>query len=376
MSFSFDDLATSGISSPTATHETVFCHRCRAPKRVERATGRCDECGTVIWSGPAPHEREGKADSRTAFASSGDPLLQALLSSIAPQFVSLGGGAGGGGAGGMEALAAAQRGVDIEQLMTQLMMESSSSATTPAAKSYISSLSPIKLEQKDFVQLCLGIDGSSRLFYPTNAYFGENLIATHKNGTTGPQERLRCPLREGKPEDGSAPLDMECKAAAVLLQRGKVTYVAKCRNAQQAGALAAIVSQTDDTWPYVMGDEAKQGGDITIPCLMVSKKEGEALKQALKEFQRKASAGGASDLVVRIFTVDLNLACSICRDDFTVGSEAVKLPCKHYYHADCLKPWLERNHTCPLCRHPLPTEQKPALRKPGEDDDFTRDWVS
>jgi hypothetical protein len=34
------------------------------------------------------------------------------------------------------------------------------------------------------------------------------------------------------------------------------------RLAQQLGAKAVVVCQTEDVWPYVMGDEAKAGGDI------------------------------------------------------------------------------------------------------------------
>lgn len=25
-------------------------------------------------------------------------------------------------------------------------------------------------------------------------------------------------------------------------------------------------------------------------------------------------------------------------------------PCGHYFHNDCLKPWIERTNSCPICR--------------------------
>ena len=42
--------------------------------------------------------------------------------------------------------------------------------------------------------------------------------------------------------------------------------------------------------------------------------------------------------------------CVICKDDFTVGSTATQLPCRHMYHGDCINQWLANHHVCPLCR--------------------------
>lgn len=48
--------------------------------------------------------------------------------------------------------------------------------------------------------------------------------------------------------------------------------------------------------------------------------------------------------------------CSICFSDLSSGSDAVVLPCgrkqgcNSVFHADCIRPWLERNPSCPLCR--------------------------
>lgn len=39
--------------------------------------------------------------------------------------------------------------------------------------------------------------------------------------------------------------------------------------------------------------------------------------------------------------IEETLQCSVCLDDFEIGTEAKLMPCKHKFHVDCLLPWLE-----------------------------------
>jgi len=42
--------------------------------------------------------------------------------------------------------------------------------------------------------------------------------------------------------------------------------------------------------------------------------------------------------------------CSVCRDEFAdMCCEVTVLPCKHYFHGECITPWLKVNRACPLC---------------------------
>ena len=43
-----------------------------------------------------------------------------------------------------------------------------------------------------------------------------------------------------------------------------------------------------------------------------------------------------------------NPICSICLTDITLDER--ELGCKHKFHKKCIKRWLERNPTCPICR--------------------------
>lgn len=47
--------------------------------------------------------------------------------------------------------------------------------------------------------------------------------------------------------------------------------------------------------------------------------------------------------------------CSVCKEQFTVGEELLKMPCTHLYHNDCIIPWLKLHDTCPTCRYHLNT---------------------
>jgi len=47
-----------------------------------------------------------------------------------------------------------------------------------------------------------------------------------------------------------------------------------------------------------------------------------------------------------------NPECSICLAAFDAGEMLISLPCdnKHSFHANCIRQWLERQNSCPLCQ--------------------------
>tara|TARA_Y100000389_G_scaffold75672_1_gene72325 strand:+ start:491 stop:1195 length:705 start_codon:yes stop_codon:yes gene_type:complete len=76
--------------------------------------------------------------------------------------------------------------------------------------------------------------------------------------------------------------------------------------------------------------------------------------------------------------------CSICLDEFKLGDKYIRLPChgegnesedNHVFHSDCdtcsgIKPWLERNNTCPMCRKEFPRDNQPILSGSGRTSDI------
>ncbi|KAG2284701.1 hypothetical protein Bca4012_024123 [Brassica carinata] len=59
---------------------------------------------------------------------------------------------------------------------------------------------------------------------------------------------------------------------------------------------------------------------------------------------------------VEITSGELSIGCAICKDEIVVEEKVKRLPCKHYYHKECIVPWLGIRNTCPVCRYELPTD--------------------
>ncbi|KAF5748895.1 E3 ubiquitin-protein ligase Praja-1 [Tripterygium wilfordii] len=54
--------------------------------------------------------------------------------------------------------------------------------------------------------------------------------------------------------------------------------------------------------------------------------------------------------------LDEEAVCAVCKDDISREEKVKRLPCKHYFHKDCILPWLGIRNTCPICRYELPTD--------------------
>lgn len=49
----------------------------------------------------------------------------------------------------------------------------------------------------------------------------------------------------------------------------------------------------------------------------------------------------------------VNELCIICLDKYNLDDFYTILPCHHFYHLECIKPWIRIKHKCPICLYEL-----------------------
>lgn len=42
--------------------------------------------------------------------------------------------------------------------------------------------------------------------------------------------------------------------------------------------------------------------------------------------------------------------CALCLEEYELGEKVLTLPCKHFFHEDCVRPWFAKSLLCPLCQ--------------------------
>jgi len=63
-------------------------------------------------------------------------------------------------------------------------------------------------------------------------------------------------------------------------------------------------------------------------------------------------AGRPASPVKRVASPGVS-SCAVCLCEYEPEDLVRVLPCHHYFHRQCIEPWLERNKTCALCKHPI-----------------------
>lgn len=49
-------------------------------------------------------------------------------------------------------------------------------------------------------------------------------------------------------------------------------------------------------------------------------------------------------------------SCCVCMCDIEHKDVAIKLPCGHEFHEECVMQWLDHRTTCPICKVTVPGE--------------------
>lgn len=236
----------------------------------------------------------------------------------------------------------------LASILPPEMLDVTASADGPARPTDQSVLADLPREKVEpYAQLVIaGSDGAEEPLLRlrgTGSTFGTPLDPTGVRGR----------LALADPVDGASALVGDVKGCVVLMWRGGCSFIEKVRNAQKAGAAACVVVQTAPTWPFTMADSQLQGADIELPSLMVRGEDGEAVREVLR-------AAAASGTELSAHAAAKHSTCAICQDEMIATSVAVRLPCNHTFHEECLTKWLGKQHTCPTCRGKLPERDAPT----------------
>lgn len=58
-------------------------------------------------------------------------------------------------------------------------------------------------------------------------------------------------------------------------------------------------------------------------------------------------------VIIKDLEDNLIKECSICLNEMKIDDKLIILPCKHYYHKECIAEWFKKSKTCPECRIPI-----------------------
>ena len=59
--------------------------------------------------------------------------------------------------------------------------------------------------------------------------------------------------------------------------------------------------------------------------------------------------------------IENKLDCTVCQEYFTEDTKVKELPCNHYFHIDCIVPWLKLHNSCPICRISIDGQQDASM---------------
>ncbi|KAL2261119.1 hypothetical protein VTK26DRAFT_4682 [Humicola hyalothermophila] len=121
-----------------------------------------------------------------------------------------------------------------------------------------------------------------------------------------------------------------------------------------AGGLHEILNALFNPAAAVSGDAVftQEALDRIITQLMETSPQTNAAPPASQSAIDSLERKPADDEMIG---PDGKAECTICIDEIKKGDEVVVLPCKHWYHGECVVLWLKEHNTCPICRKPVET---------------------
>ncbi|KAJ3708152.1 hypothetical protein LUZ61_011857 [Rhynchospora tenuis] len=119
-----------------------------------------------------------------------------------------------------------------------------------------------------------------------------------------------------------------------------------------------LISRTEVAWEVLMSEsggleeEAVESGQMSEYEILASQ-----IDNAIRSGNPPAAKGVVESLPTIVLSAEKEaVTCAICKDEMAVEEKVTKLPCGHFYHKDCIVPWLGIRNSCPVCRFELPTD--------------------
>ncbi|KAJ3345270.1 hypothetical protein HDU83_004256 [Entophlyctis luteolus] len=168
----------------------------------------------------------------------------------------------------------------------------------------------------------------------------EDSSATHGNGQ---QQRSEQQRRRQTVENL---LDMFLRLHAVRMHEDSEGGADSDTPAAPSNPLFRLFGGIGDPRDYVFG---QSGIDDIVTQLMEQAAQANAPPHLTEEQIARLPRA-----TVRGADLGEHPECPICQEEFTSdasGETAVKLPCSHNFHPDCIASWMRLNATCPVCRH-------------------------
>ena len=128
------------------------------------------------------------------------------------------------------------------------------------------------------------------------------------------------------------------------------------RNIIEINNIGAIRTQRifDFVSNYFIIQQYNNNFDLLIQHLMRNDPNKYGNPPASKNSVEKLTKYKIDDKKIKEFGVENS--CGVCKDEFNIGEECLSMPCNHYFHENCLIPWLKQRNSCPICRYELPTD--------------------
>ncbi|XP_043540033.1 E3 ubiquitin-protein ligase RNF115 [Chiloscyllium plagiosum] len=137
-----------------------------------------------------------------------------------------------------------------------------------------------------------------------------------------------------------------------------------------ASSVPVLVALIHEWWLRRNGEDVYPDDDANIPY---GHRANDRIvpffdRYTNKDMMKTAESFGYDyDKSLTYIAVDSGLECPVCKEDYLLEEQVRQLPCNHFFHSDCIVPWLELHDTCPVCRKSLNGEVTMGHRQTSEE---------